>query len=317
MGLSLIGWHLAWINEALEGGIPEERRADCTNCAMCTTEAQNSFHPDTRCCTFYPELPNFVLGAILGSSDPLLAEGQAVIRDLLTVEAHVKPEGLMRPPAYTAAFKEMMDRRAFGQTPALRCPFYQSPTGQCGIWLHREARCSTWFCKHDRGAVGFRFWTAVYRLFLTAEHALRSWCVRKLDAVDWGQWAGREEAFYRACAEQVHALAWSDIRQIGGEELAKRQFDARSALSRLNATEIPVAVQPGHIHLHVLGEDQVRVSTYSPFDPVEIPRVLWDALPKIHGDPRRIVGSGDLDLQLSDDLIRRLMDFELLVSKDP
>ena len=37
------------------------------------------FEPSTKCCTFLPELPNFLVGAMLADTDPAAAEGRASV----------------------------------------------------------------------------------------------------------------------------------------------------------------------------------------------------------------------------------------------
>ena len=49
---------------------------------------------------------------------------------------------------------------------------YPSFTGQT-----RNAVCSTWFCKHERGAVGQRFWHAVRDLLIAVEERVALRCL--------------------------------------------------------------------------------------------------------------------------------------------
>ena len=37
------------------------------------------FHRDTKCCTYLPDLPNFLVGRILEDPDPALAPGRASV----------------------------------------------------------------------------------------------------------------------------------------------------------------------------------------------------------------------------------------------
>jgi hypothetical protein len=58
------------------------------------------------------------------------------------------------------------------------------------------------------------------------------------------------------------------------------------------------------------------VTTYNGFDPLELPRLLVDVLPYFDGGPtcdalRRIRAERRINVQ--PDLVRRLVDFELLV----
>jgi hypothetical protein len=64
--------------ELLGGIIPRESRASCDNCAMCAVggAGQQSaprayfFDPLVKCCSFVPDLPNFLVGGILSDADP-------------------------------------------------------------------------------------------------------------------------------------------------------------------------------------------------------------------------------------------------------
>jgi hypothetical protein len=92
--------------------------------------------------------------------------------------------------------------------------------------------CATFFCKHVAGATGHAFWTALRRYLYHVERTLARYAATSVaptlrepglprhqltreDLEDkpardyeatWGTWAGREEAFYVACAEHVGSL---------------------------------------------------------------------------------------------------------------
>ena len=59
-----------WVRAVLEGPVPRERRATCDECPMVRAEPPAvGFRADTRCCTFHPELPNFLVGAFFREAD--------------------------------------------------------------------------------------------------------------------------------------------------------------------------------------------------------------------------------------------------------
>src|SRR5947209_14647397 len=82
--------YAAWMDQLLAGSIPEETEATCSDCAMCTTGSGQAsvspffFDPRTKCCTYIPQLPNFLVGRILADDDPAFAAGRA------TVEARLR-----------------------------------------------------------------------------------------------------------------------------------------------------------------------------------------------------------------------------------
>src|SRR6185295_509928 len=89
------------------------------------------------------------------------------------------PAGLAQPPTFVLLYRSATD--AFGRSVSMRCPHYLPDTGGCGIWTHRHSVCATWFCKHVRGGVGHRFWTALRGLLEAVERSLVAHCVLALD----------------------------------------------------------------------------------------------------------------------------------------
>ncbi|HET9234949.1 MAG TPA: hypothetical protein VFP10_12480, partial [Candidatus Eisenbacteria bacterium] len=63
--------YAAWMEKILPGKIPSENNATCDNCAMCAPEDQTPqssgffFDPHVKCCSYLPELYNFLVGGIL------------------------------------------------------------------------------------------------------------------------------------------------------------------------------------------------------------------------------------------------------------
>ena len=62
-----------WIEAIINGSLPVEIEATCSDCAMCSRSGepddpeQNFFDKGSKCCTYTPTLSNFMAGAILGS----------------------------------------------------------------------------------------------------------------------------------------------------------------------------------------------------------------------------------------------------------
>jgi hypothetical protein len=177
-----------WIDEALGGPFPEERHATCAACAMCKPTAAKAatasltlFDPDTKCCTYVPTLPNFLVGLILNDDDPAAIAGRTSIERRIAAGIGVTPLGLQSDPRYALIYKHA-GGELFGRTSGLRCPHYlPADGGQCGIWRHRNAVCTTWFCKHERGRVGQRFWDALLVLLTLVERHLGLWAANELD----------------------------------------------------------------------------------------------------------------------------------------
>src|SRR3954447_17812429 len=82
--------------------IPAETKATCTSCAMCPSSASGAvesvdgvsrlFRPDTKCCTYYPKLPNYLVGALLSDTRDELGEGRRRVGEKLASRAGVTPQ---------------------------------------------------------------------------------------------------------------------------------------------------------------------------------------------------------------------------------
>src|SRR6218665_3697133 len=89
--------------EFFQKGVPVETKATCDACAMCPSSAAGTvesvdgvsrlFRPDTKCCTYYPRLPNFLVGALLSDERPELAEGRRALQPALPQLAPVLRPG--------------------------------------------------------------------------------------------------------------------------------------------------------------------------------------------------------------------------------
>lgn len=177
-----------WIEQSLGHALPSENRATCDDCAMCGNAAERDgttpdlrFNPTSKCCTFYPDLPNFLVGALLADPTPGLT-AKPIVAQFIRERVGATPFGLQQTPAFVARYNENksrgVDSSYFGHAEDMICPYFNVATGgQCGLWLHRNAVCSTWFCKHRDGALGMRFWDAAALLLKGVEYSLTSWCV--------------------------------------------------------------------------------------------------------------------------------------------
>jgi len=353
--------YAGWMQTLLPSGIPREGKATCDACAMCAPKGTTGpaeitpgldtdteyFDVSTKCCTYAPSLPNFLVGAVL-------ADEQALARDRLEARVRarvaVTPLGVARPTAYGALYDTAAD--AFGRTRGLLCPYYVAETGSCGIWRHRESVCTTWFCKHERGKVGFSFWRdAMQRLLSAVEEALAKWCVLQLDpgeaaldlliaspqwrgasppltasAIDgvplarghdatWGRWSGREAEFFLRCAELVAELDWAQVLAITGAEGVALADATRRAHRRLTTPATPKRPRTAPFQITKVGSETTRVVTYSGFDPLDLPTVALALLPAFDGRPIEEaiaeieVGAG---VRVEPAFVRRLLDFGVL-----
>jgi hypothetical protein len=353
-GAGLPALYAGWVEAIVGGVLPRETHATCDRCAMCASEGAAgslAFDAATKCCTYVPVLPNFVTGAVLADPDPGAADGRQSVLARIARRAGVTPLGLTRTRAQTLIHDHSTP--AFGRAVALRCPHYlDREGGQCGIWRHRNAICTTWFCKHSRGKRGEDFWKALALMLTEAEKVLLRHCVLELDvgvdalrvlfphphdegqgaALDdldervnearyraaWGNWYGREEAFYVAAAEIVRPLRWADVTRIGGSELALRARIATGAYVSLVSHALPERAKVGELGIVSMREGLSRVMTYSRFDPLDLPNELLPLLASFDGvkveEARKQIEEVH-GVVLEDELVRKLVDFGVLVAE--
>jgi hypothetical protein len=338
--------HAAWMKQLLGGPLPAEPDATCDDCAMWgagDSGAIEFFRRDTKCCTFWPVLPSFLAGGILAAGGP----GQLALRRVVESKVAVSPLGVGCPASYATLYNR--SGLAFGRNRALRCPYYLPDAGSCSIWRHRMSSCIAYHCKHVRGARGKAFWDSLQPLLAAVERQLVIWCALELgldgealcrlitaspeapealqpEHLDpiapasypllWGRWHQREERYFRACARLVAPLSWKQVAAIGGAQVRALSRITRLAFARLTEVALPRAATVGRFEILAMTADTVRITSYSRSDPLDLPPVLLRALPAFDGRPIRAVLralAADADLVLEEDLVRKLLDFEILL----
>lgn len=344
------------MTKLLPGPIPREMDTTCDNCAMWPGPGEQPrsdcfFLPETKCCTYFPALPNYLVGRILEDGDPAFAAGRATIEKRIEARIGVTPVGLATPPVHSLLYQQSRPL-AFGRSRRLRCPHYQEETGgRCGIWRHRNGTCATWFCKHVRGAVGLRFWQALDQLLTITERGLGRWCALGLhldaetlhrlfppgtdrvatepldgsqidEVVDdvryrrlWGNWAGREREFYRKAARLVDALTWPEVAEIGGTDVHLFASLAVDRYRDLVSPRTPKRLAAGPFQVVSAGPDMTRVAGYSGLHPLDLPTELMRVIPCFDGrSTAQVVRSirKEFGLRLAPGLVRKLADFAIL-----
>jgi hypothetical protein len=337
--------YASWLRAITGGPIPGETKATCDQCAMLPSPGSDPeatyFHRETKCCAFQPNLPNFLAGRILSDSDPFIAEArqtleQRISRRVMITPSRAGPGGLF-PLLYRST------PNVFGRAPALRC-HYLSPTGDCGVWKHRPGVCATWYCKHVRGDTGYRFWKLADKLLREVEEDLELWCLAELKAgyaeVDemgsrsmphvselageidwaqyrklWGDWAGREIDFYRACARLVEPLTWEQVEQVCGPRVRILAGLVSDAYAHLTSEAIPERLRLSEFRFTGVEGSAYKVVGYSPFDPLLMPEPLARVLHYFDGRPTEkaleaILTEQGIRIDLS--LVRRMVDFGVL-----
>lgn len=352
MAASLPPLYAAWMDDLLQAPIPAETNATCDDCAMVVppdADGDPGFSPATKCCTFLPDLWNFLVGGVLLDEHPDAARGRATVEARIDRGLGVTPLGLRRPATYQILYDS--SPLAFGNSKALLCPHYMDEEGGlCGVWRHRESTCTTWFCKFVRGAVGRDFWANLHQLLRAAEESLSAWCLlelgvdhaalarlykpyvrflppkvtgrdmdgepepAELEAV-WGPWRGREREFYRECARLVAPLTWSDVVRISGAELGIFARLTQAAYQRLISDAVPEHPVTALVQITPRGPNVSRLATYSGMDLLNVPPVVATMLPYFDGRPTATALADirqHLGVVVQPSLVRKLTDFGVL-----
>ncbi|HYI00553.1 hypothetical protein [Hyalangium sp.] len=342
-----------------QSSIPPETKATCSSCAMCESAnpiriesvdgVNRFFRPDTKCCTYHPRLPNYLVGAILSDEDAGMAEGRRRIQEKIAHGVGVNPQWIKAPTRYNLLYASA--RQAFGRTQSLRCPYYEPQGGLCTIWRYREAVCSTYFCKYVAGADGRKFWMTLKTWLTLSEIQLSRYALLQLlpdyvllgkDKADssggpltvedlddkplpqkdyaelWHPWVGREEEFYRRCYESVWALSSEEFENLLGID----GLVELSILKRLHGAAVTASL-PKMLKLNPsatlqwLPDGSLALASYSEFDAVALPGAAYELLVAFTGkEPVETVRQrlrDEKQADLHDDILVELYRHRILI----
>ena len=290
-----------------------ETRANCAQCSMCnwgqpSPVQMEYFHKETKCCTFFPALPNYIVGAILSDEAPDMEEGKKRIRGVIKNRMGTLPQQLTRPRKMSYLMTNYSE--AFGRAKSLLCPYFnsESPEYACTIWRHREAVCMTYYCKYDAGQRGYDFWGALKDYLFFMQRVLSMAAMENVDksvkepqwkgmhisaedmddlppkasdyAAWWGSWVGREEEFYIKCYEWVKGISRADFKKNADESKEGKKFLDRlkSTYEKLEHKIIPAnLVRNARMKEEHVGQ-KVVVTTYHRYDSFALDRDLYDVV---------------------------------------
>lgn len=333
----------ALLGPPLDREVAPESKATCGWCAMLEGRGEAAapidgrprfFRPDTKCCTFHPRLPNYLVGAILDDASPEGAEGRRRVEARVASGVGVAPEWLHPPRTFSLLYDS--SRGAFGRARGLRCPFFVEAAGTCAIWAHRDAVCSTYFCKYATGADGRRLWTAVKELVSLVEIQLARAALLELapalldrepgakpapaaplgpEDIDgdppapaertaaWGSWAGREPELYRACHRWVRGVSAADLEGLLGLDgrIARRAVERAAAATASTALPPRLRLDPGAT-VSWLPDGRVALGAYSELEAVALPGEAYRLLARFTGERTVAEVRARLRAELSADL---------------
>lgn len=177
----------SFLPELFDLPTPKQTLSTCDRCAMtCQAQAdsiqtnevkQGYFSPDVKCCSFFPKIPNFLVGALLNSTEPELHEGRERMKKQIRSRIGITP-GWVGPSRKYRLLFEASRSSSFGRSRSLLCPFFMDDSGLCSIWRFREIDCSTFFCKHDHGQDSLNVWHSLEYTMSLVEEMLATYAMQ-------------------------------------------------------------------------------------------------------------------------------------------
>jgi len=213
-------------------------------------QSDKSPYLTTKCCTYFPALPNYLVGGVL--SEPDHDEGRLRMLAVISQGHGVTPRGVQRSKAWVdlrAGVRGVIPSR--DEAEQQRCPYFEA--GQCTVWSHREHECSTYFCYSTAGDTGKAFWQSLRQYLRFVERRLADYALDRLgwdepaggmDSSDatpagWREWAGREVELFIACRRIVADADASTLREWLGREREGHHQRLISALAEFQGATVP------------------------------------------------------------------------------
>lgn len=240
-----------WLEPRLPGRVIETL-ATCNNCAMQKpkglTRDPGPFRGDLKCCTYFPYVPNFGLGAMIAKNslglDRYRAAGEQGI---------LLPVGLFVTPERQADIQENPDD--FGNREDWLCPFYDRVSQGCSVWAQRPGVCTTYFCKSNRGAEGLQFWADTEAYLNHFEWTLAKEVFTRLGGKEsqmeicetimtleegeerehwirevWRPWQGKDQEFFVSAWDEAQKVSSGRLNQILDPEFLELEGFLRQQL---------------------------------------------------------------------------------------
>lgn len=238
-------------SEILSLSVPETR-ATCGHCLMSRSPIPRAerYEENLKCCTYYPFLPNFAVGAVLANESARYEMAKTTLRSFIEQRRYSLPIGMLAPIRYQLEFKKRK-KGDFGQREDWLCPYYNKGENQCSLWAYRGAVCTSFYCRSSFGSAGKKYWEQMSDYLSYVEMALmeealirldfsprqisqnltylnreegtvqetRSWSLPKKRAMLlWRDYFSDQEGFFIKCFELVRTFAKKDFGEMMGEQ---------------------------------------------------------------------------------------------------
>jgi hypothetical protein len=347
--------HSAWLGMLTTfPSPPSEPKSTCGDCIMCAGVERSgssvTFSPDVKCCSYVPYLANFVAGR------SLLGPGHASISARIARKEGVTPLALGMSHAEiqrVAGERSQFGRSPVVVCPhfdhdTLGCGIWETRNAVCSTWFCKHERGAVsmrfWQAVRDllmaaeervgnhcltHGGLPDEQVSAVlaHRAGIQAAIARANAGEAVPDvAVDgdpaesyetmWGEWAGREEDWFRATAAVAASIEPGEFIALMADVPHLSQAVA-DCWRDLNEHEVPdrLRFKPGDGSSAT--PEVLRLVGYSPFDPLVLPAGLFADLRRLDGRPIAEVREGSelSQIRLDDNLLELLHDFEVAVPR--
>lgn len=259
---------------------PEEPLTDCANCHLETPPERDQgkpwqFVPGMRCCSFHPNLPNFLVGRALRRGDAGTRQVRARLRDPEGVTAW----GVRHGPGWRKIWRDGGQHEGFGRNRAARCPYWVEGPLSCSIWRDREAVCRSWFCKMEQGPRSARFWYGARDLLAVMMNALAERCAQELgeapkDPAGW-------EAWFIACADFVDRMDPQELAAQLPDFAQEREDLAQVAVAP--PRRMPEVVHSGFRFMRWGQDGSVVLGGYSDYDVFETDPTVFRFIARLDG----------------------------------
>jgi len=264
----------------------EQKRSTCNDCAMCNTPefpGGVQFAPSAKCCTFWPSLPNYLVGSLLADRSGRFLEGQRRMRAQIQDAVTATPFGVGPADEY---LERLHANRAaeFGRNENLLCPYFERTSGGCTIWAHRDSDCTSFFCKFENGR-HFEFWRQFGATLALIERGLS---VHAKEVVEQElNFESDPERFYILTYSRVSQLTAEQLPSLLGEPWQRRQQELARAVDQLVDPEPPKRIRLARGLTVLKSEALVSVQTYNEYDPLVVPGSIFSTLENSgeHGVP--------------------------------